>query len=243
MSELKAAIKLWKKLGLAPEFTPVKRFGTPSTYGKIFLTKGNKLMKVMAWSKNAEREMQIAKIAGNANIGPKVYNTRTWNPTFVAAKSINASILSNLAPARLTNRIVVITMDKVPRAKSLYNAINNGTVKNFSKVENIVRRMHAAGIHHGNLHGDNILVYVNNSGNLKFVPINFGASKHNTRITNTSSAVRYAIKNPGSSGTVTRVNTMHEPEYYRSNRSQPVKSNENMIKHLKEYFNLKTKKP
>lgn len=237
--DLQAAVDLWRKLRLGPQFFPVRRFGEASAYGKIYHTNGNKLMKIMAWSKNSQREMKIAKIAGNANVGPKVYNTRVWYPSNLSENAI----LGNLFPNRKYNKVAVITMNKVPRAKSLYNAINNGTITNFSKVENAIKRMHAAGIHHGNLHGGNILVYVTNSGNLKFVPINFGASKHNTRITNTSSAVRYAIKNPGSSGTVTRVNTMHEPEYYRSNRSQPVKSNENMIKHLKEYFNLKTKKP
>lgn len=231
--ELQAAVDLWRKLRLGPTFFPVRRFGEASSYGKIFNTNGNKLMKVMAWSKNAEREMKIAKIAGNANIGPKVYNTRVWFPSSLSENAL----LSNLFPNRKYNKVAIITMDKVPRAKSLYNAINNGTITNFSKVENAIKRMHVAGIHHGNLHGGNILVYVTNSGNLKFIPINFGAAKYSKKITNTRSAARYATEVGGWRGLGKKVTHSGQTFFLRPGRNQPIRSNEAMLKHLRNYFN------
>lgn len=231
--EVASARHLWARLALGPQFHPVRRFGNASAYGKIFHTSGNKLMKLMVWSPNSEREMRIAKIAGNKNVGPRVYNTRIWKPKNLG----DYAILQNVFPKRKSDKVAVITMDKIPRAKSLYNAINNGNITNFGQIENVVRRMHAAGIHHGNLHGGNILVYVTNSGNLKLVPINFGASKYNKRITNASSAVRYATQVGGLRGTGTVHRVQGFTVYKRPGREQPVRSNENMLKNLRKYFN------
>ena len=97
-SDVAQARKLHAKLGLAQEFWPVARFGAPSVYGKIFLTAGNKIMKVTAWSKNSQREMRISKIASNANVGPRVYNTRSWSPGI--RKNANEMAILELAPRR-----------------------------------------------------------------------------------------------------------------------------------------------
>lgn len=233
MNSTHAAIKLWSKLKLPANFKPKSKFGIKSKYGTIFETNGNKIMKIMPWSNNAEREMRIAKIAGNKNVGPKVYKTRVWTPPS-NLDDADRDIINSFSNKMRNRKIAVIVMDKIPRAKSLYNAINNGTVKNFSKVENIIKRMHAVGIHHGNLHGNNILVYVTNSGNLKFMPINFGGSNYSRTITNTKSARNYVSKMPGISGN-------GEPYYFVMGRAQPIISNHNSIRHLREYFTKKSR--
>ena len=242
-NELRAAQLLHANLGLAQNMYPVRRFGNKSSFGKVFETNGNKIMKISPWSKNSEREMKISKIASNANVGPRVHNTRIWTPR--TPKNANhLAILESLAPNRSKNKLSVITMDKVPRAKSLYNAINNGTVTNWKLIESAIRRMHAAGIHHGNLHGGNILVYMNNSGQLKLVPINFGASKYSREIKNTNSAVQHSIQRFGyfrGPGICAR-----DPSgtkcYLRPGRNQPVRSNANMMVRLKAFFNSVQKK-
>ena len=230
------ARKLWSKLGLRQEFYPMHLFGSHSAYGRIFLTSGNKIMKVSAWSKNSKREMKVSKAAGNANIGPRVYNTRIWKPNPKNAADMN--ILTEIA-RRKGDALAVMTMDRVPRAKTLYNAINNGNIKNFKIIENIVSRMHAAGIHHGNLHGENILVYMNNSGKLRLVPINFGAGKYHRGIKNTASAVRYATQKGGLRGVGTSVVRNNLTWYKRPGREQPVRSNAEMLEALRRYFSAR----
>lgn len=227
---LEAARYLWSNLRLDPKFHPVSHFGEPSKWGAVFTTNGNKIMKIVPWSESAEREMRVARIAGNSNVGPKVYNTRVWTPPNAASRNAaqNNVIKAFTNKNNKTNKVVVITMNKVPRAKPLYNAINNGTIRNFSKVENAIKRMHAAGIHHGNLHGYNILVYLNNSGNVKVVPINFGASNYNKSITNSKTALNYLSKMPGQ---------VTHPYYFPQGRRQPTVANEYQIENLRKYFN------
>ena len=164
--------------------------------------------------------MKIAKIAGQANVGPKVWNTRKYQ---------------NKA---------VMTMNKVPGAKSLYNAIDNGTITNFRNVEAIIQRMHRAGIHHGNLHGDNILVYKNSNGKIRLAAINFGASKYHRGIKNARSAVRYALEKRGWRGGSVNVTNKYmgytgPALYQRPGRNQVIRSNEEMLRNLKTYFNTK----
>lgn len=219
MSNVREAQTIHRNLKLHQDFWPTNKFGEISRFGKIYKTSGNKLMKISNWTRNSEREMRIAKIAGNARVGPKVYNTRTYTLG--------------------TKKMAVITMNKIPGAKSLYNAIDNGNVTNFKNVENIVGTMHRAGIHHGNLHGGNILVYKNFYGKLRMVPIDFGAAKFHPKIQNTRSAVQYAIEKRGWRGGSTPFKSGNFTAYKRPGRNQPVRSNENMMRHLKEYFNFK----
>lgn len=216
--DLANAMKVWSSLGLDNRFRPVARFGASSGYGKVFKTLGNKLLKISNWSKNSEREMRVAKIAGRANVGPKVWNTRKY--------SANGKHLA------------VMTMNEVPNAKNLYNAINNGTIPSFKNIQNAIGRMHSAGIHHGNLHGGNILVYVGTNGRIRIIPIDFGAAKHHRGIKNSRSAVKYAIERRGWRGGSVAISTHNGvPVYRRPGRNQPIVSNENMLAHLRTYFN------
>lgn len=215
---LNRARQIWSALKLDQLSYPLRRFGEKSAYGQIYRTSGNRLLKISKWSKNSAREMNIAKRAGQANVGPKVYNTR---------KVVHGGIT-----------YAVMHMEKVPNSKSLYKAINNGTITNFQQVHNIVSKMHRAGIHHGNLHGNNILVYKNANGTLKLVPINFGASKYHRKIKNIGSAVKYAIEKRGwRGGSVIAGRNEAGPGYARPGREQLVRSNNNMLKNLKRYFN------
>jgi tRNA A-37 threonylcarbamoyl transferase component Bud32 len=215
--DLNYARSIWSNLNLGQNFYPVKRFGENSAYGKIYLTSGNKLMKITPWTLNSKREMNIAKRAGVANVGPKVYNTR------------------KISHRKRT--LAVMTMDKVPNAKSLYNAINSGNIQNFKQITNAVARLHRAGIHHGNLHGGNILVYRNASGNLKFTFIDFGASKYHPEIKNMNSAIKYAINRAGWRGGSQVVGGFQNlPGYSRPGRNQLVTSNSNRLRNIERYF-------
>jgi serine/threonine protein kinase len=215
---LNRARKIWSALKLNQLSYPMKRFGSPSAYGQIYQTSGNRLLKISNWSKNSAREMNIARRAGQANVGPKVYNTR---------KVVHGG-----------KTYAVMHMEKIPNSKSLYNAINNGTITNFRQVFNAVSKMHKAGIHHGNLHGGNILVYKNANGTLKLVPINFGASKYHRKIKNVGSAVKYAIEKRGWRGkSVIAGRNQAGPAYARPGREQLIRSNNNMLRNLKRYFN------
>lgn len=213
------AQEVWRKLRLGFPFMPMKRVGNASAFGEIYRTHGNKLMKITKWTRNSEREMKIAKIAGAKNIGPRVYNTRV------------------IQHGR--HKLAVMTMNEVPRAISLYSAINQGLITNFKQVENVVAKMHAAGIHHGNLHGGNILVYMANNGSLRLVPINFGASKYHRGIKNSNSATKFAIEKRGwRGGSVMRGrNSGQVPMYQRPGRNQPIRPNANMLRSLKLYYN------
>ena len=206
------AKRVAKELGL-PE--PMRPFGASSKFGKVFELPGNKIMKVLPASNNTNREIQIAKIAGLANIGPKVHNTRKYG----------------------TNWHVMV-MDKVLGAQSLANAISSGLVKNFANVEAAIKKLHAKGIHHGNLHGDNILVYKNANGRLRFVPINFGAATYNANsIRNLNSAVQTASKG----ATVKKIQGVN---YYTiPGRSQAAKSNRNSMAIIRKIINEKGARP
>jgi predicted Ser/Thr protein kinase len=218
---LNFARRLWQFSKLNGLSYPMRRFGEPSAYGQIYTTSGNRLLKISQWSKNSAREMNIAKRAGQANVGPRVYNTR---------KAVHGG-----------KTWAVMHMDKVPNAKSLYNAINNGNITNFRQVFNAVSKMHRAGIHHGNLHGGNILVYKNANGTLKLVPIDFGAAKYHRKIKNVGSAVKFAIEKRGwRGGSVIAGGNQAGPAYTRPGREQLVRSNNNMLKNLKRYFNSRS---
>ena len=203
--DLNWAKRAAKALGL-PE--PIRPFGNASQFGKIFeLSGGRRVMKVMPASNNTAREMKIARIAGNANIGPKVYNTRRYGNWHV------------------------MTMDKVLGATSLANAIREGIVTNFRNVEEALKRLHAAGIHHGNLHGYNILVYKNANGRVRLVPIDFGAATYNQSIRNMNSAVQTASRG-------TNVQRIQGINYYtRPGAAQKAKSNRNSLEAIRRLFN------
>lgn len=214
-ANLNFARKVWANLRLGQEFYPAKRFGTPSKWGKIYVTEGNKILKITKWNPNSQHEMNIAKIAGKANAGPRIYNTRKH-----VANGTNWS---------------VITMDKIQNPKSLYNSINNGTITNFKQVEQVVNRLHRAGIHHGNLHGDNILVYLNKNGKIKLLPINFGASVYNSSIRNMNSAVKFATNS--ARGVRSYKTPNGRTAYAQPGRYQGMLSNFNEFRALKAYFN------
>lgn len=230
-NQLNAARMLRVNLGLGPEMEPVSRFGERASHGKVFLTKGGKLMKISGWTKNSERELKIAKRASNTNVGPRVYNTRSWTPQ----TANHGAILKALAPN--SNKLAVITMDKVPNAVSVYNAINKGWFKrtNWHIIDNAVRKMHSAGIHHGNLHGGNLLAYKNNSGKIKVIAIDFGASKYSNKIKNNNSAVKQSVCR-GMWRSKQFVNECGLRHYLRPGRNQTVRSNIRMLEYLHKYF-------
>jgi len=167
--------------------------------------------------------MKIAKIASNKGVGPHVYNTRTFYDSTNGRK------------------YAVIAMEQLLNAKSVKQAFNNYTLNNFHNVQAAINAMHREGIHHGNLHFDNILVYKNRSNHWAVLPINFGSAKYNNRIHNANSAVKYAIGNTNWRGRPKSIARMvgNEVLYERPGRKTLVRSNKNALARIKKYFNRK----
>ena len=218
MYNLERAKNIWRELGLPNTFMPVSNFGAKSAYGSVYLTKGNKLLKLTNWTRNSAREFKVAKIASEANVGPRVWHT-----------------LKHVKNGKTT---AVMAMNKVPNAKSLLSAIRNGNIENLHNVQALIFKMHQAGIHHGNLHLGNILVYKNSTGALKFTIIDYGASKYHPGIYNSRTAVKYAIESRGWRGGSRQCasNAFGNPCYRRPGRNQMIRSNRNMEQTLINLF-------
>jgi hypothetical protein len=102
-------------------------------------------------------------------------------------------------------------------------------------VQKAINAMHAAGIHHGDLHGENILIEHDAAGKaVRAWVIDFGTSHHNKAITNITSAVRIAL----APGTVTRIPpSLHSGRAYSvynaNGKRQAIVSNKGSVASLK----------
>jgi hypothetical protein len=105
-------------------------------------------------------------------------------------------------------------------------------------VQKAINTMHAAGIHHGDLHGENILIEHDAAGKaVRAWVIDFGASHRNKAITNITSAVRIAL----APGTVTRIPpSLHSGRSYSmynaNGKRQLVVSNKGSVAGLKKHM-------
>jgi tRNA A-37 threonylcarbamoyl transferase component Bud32 len=96
--------------------------------------------------------------------------------------------------------------------------------------------MHAGGIHHGDLHGDNILVeYGQDNKPVRAWVIDFGAAVHHPNIVNVNSAVRIAIPPTLKSETPSVVGGQSYSVYRLAGRGQAVVKNSYSVKNLERY--------
>lgn len=184
-SYLKIAQKLHANMKLDNSLYPVSRFGNTSKFGFIFETRNGKIMKISPAGANANREANIARAAGNAGVGPKIHDVRTTH--------------SNLSQElfRGANGLQIVIMNKVKGAKSFYNSVKNKEPVNLRMVKNAIAKMHAAKIHHGNLHGKNILVEYDDTGKPTRVwIIDFGASTISNKVKNLKTTEKLLLEGP-----------------------------------------------
>ena len=222
MIKIGEARNIYQKLGLNSKFFPMNRIGG-GAFGNIYKGRNEtKIMKISNMSTNSKSEMSIAKIAGTIGIGPRVYNTH------------------------IINGKAVITMNYLKNAKTVARAIMNGEITNWKPVQSAINRMHKKGIHHGDLHTGNIIIYTAPDGTRKIAIIDFGAAIFNPKIKNVRSAERIALglkyfgrnlarKLPASE--LAKYGAKYNyPLYQVPGRSQVIVKNSNRIKESKEFL-------
>jgi hypothetical protein len=230
MNSLNHARRLHLLLKLPLSNFPMNTFGSNSAYGKVFLTRNGRIMKIAPSNANLAKEVNLGRTAGQAGFGPKIHNFHNYTIKTNADRVMATALFPNV---RLT-KLGVVIMNKVPRAASYYNAINSG-MRNWPMVQKAINAMHAAGIHHGDLHGENILIEHDAAGKaVRAWVIDFGTSHHNKAITNITSAVRIAL----APGTVTRIPpSLHSGRAYSvynaNGKRQAIVSNKGSVASLK----------
>jgi predicted Ser/Thr protein kinase len=232
MASLDAAKKLRKILNLPNSLEPMRPFGANSKWGKIFETRNGKIMKISRLSNNSNREAKIGTIAGKIGVGPKIHNVRTH-----AARTItDRELYKNLFSRNNVRKVQILIMNKVNRAMSFYNSINSSSHPiNWSAVQNVINRMHAGGIHHGDLHGENILVEYGQDGKpIRAWIIDFGTAVHHKNIVNINSAVSIAIP-PSLKSAIPSGGNRSYSTYHVAGVSQPVVKNTYSVGNLKRY--------
>ena len=233
MNSLDHARRLHLLLKLPLSNFPMNTFGSNSAYGKVFLTRNGRIMKIAPSNANLAKEVNLGRTAGQAGFGPKIHNFHNYTIKTNADRVMATALFPNV---RLT-KLGVVIMNKVPRAASYYNAVNSG-MRNWPMVQKAINAMHAAGIHHGDLHGENILIEHDAAGKaVKAWVIDFGASHHNKAITDITSAVRIAL----APGTVTRIPpSLHSGRAYSlynaNGKRQLVVSNKGSVAGLKTHM-------
>lgn len=168
---------LLKSMNVPEKYLPRRRIGEKSADGVAFIlndqTKVGKLIlcKTESDYHRAEREFLIGRAMGRKGIGPNVY---TYYETKNSTNRIN--IFSN----RQQFGFIYIIMDNLwYGAKRLYTMreyIRKGYEYPKNKVLNLLDRMEASGVVHGNLHRGNIIVVTDKKGGLKVYFIDFGRS-------------------------------------------------------------------
>jgi hypothetical protein len=233
MNSLDHARRLHLLLKLPLSNFPMNTFGSNSAYGKVFLTRNGRIMKIAPSNANLAKEVNLGRTAGQAGFGPKIHNFHNYTIKTNADRVMATALFPNV---RLT-KLGVVIMNKVPHAASYYNAVNSG-MRNWPMVQKAINAMHAAGIHHGDLHGENILIEHDAAGKaVRAWVIDFGTSHHNKAITNITSAVRIAL----APGTVTRIPpSRHSGRAYSlysaNGKRQLVVSNKGSVASLKTHM-------
>lgn len=233
MNSLDHARRLHLLLKLPLSNFPMNTFGSNSAYGKVFLTRNGRIMKIAPSNANLAKEVNLGRTAGQAGFGPKIHNFHNYTIKTNADRVMATALFPNV---RLT-KLGVVIMNKVPHAASYYNAVNSG-MRNWPMVQKAINAMHGAGIHHGDLHGENILIEHDATGKaVRAWVIDFGTSHHNKAITNITSAVRIAL----APGTVTRIPpSRHSGRAYSlysaNGKRQLVVSNKGSVASLKTHM-------
>jgi RIO-like serine/threonine protein kinase len=150
-------------------------------YGRVFVTNNGRLMKIQKL--NATKEFNILKRLRPSGIAPKV---RNGNIVKLKMKSNNTNITRALGyGSKNINSLNMFIMNRVGSMtlKQYYKmfAPSNKYVHNY--LSWLVHRLQMAGIEHGNLHRENIMVSVDSKGEITGMwLIDFGKSKYHSLV-------------------------------------------------------------
>lgn len=133
-----------------------------------------KLVKIVLG--NNPMEFNALKILNGYGIAPRFHDGKVINTT----NKQNIKNLKYLFDGYSANKVTVMIMNKVGnegnKIMTLSNYINRYNPNWKEKYANLIKTMHRAGVIHGNLHKNNVIVSISNKKPPKFWAINFGRS-------------------------------------------------------------------
>jgi RIO-like serine/threonine protein kinase len=150
-------------------------------HGRVFVTNNGRLMKIQKL--NATKEFNILKRLIPTGIAPKV---RNGNIVKLKIKSNNTNITRELGyGSKIINSLNMFIMNRVGSMtlKQYYKTFtpSNKYVHNY--LSWLVHQLQMAGIEHGNLHRENIIVSVDSKGKITGMwLIDFGKSKYHSLV-------------------------------------------------------------
>ena len=127
--------------------------------GKVYTIKQqpNKVLKVSAVNSKSQDEGTMSQIAGNAGIGPKVYN------------------------ARVIDGYLVLLQEKMDGTLQEYMQRYDFSSEDYRNIENLVQRLHKLDICHKDLHIKNIMYkMVNGKPDFKIIDFSRATYKKNS---------------------------------------------------------------
>jgi RIO-like serine/threonine protein kinase len=186
-ARIKAAKNLSNRVRLNKKNWPIPMsYMGGGVYGRIFTTNNGRLMKIQKM--NSTKEFNILKRLRSTGMVPKVKN---GNIVKLKLKSGNKNITRELGyGSKNINSLNMFIMNRVgTMTLKQYYKLNPPT-QNYDKfIQNyirwLVRRLQMAGIEHGNLHRENIIVSVDSKGQISGMwLIDFGKSKYHNAVPN-----------------------------------------------------------
>jgi hypothetical protein len=161
---------------------PIARLGYKrSADGAVFLLSSGKVAKfVMCSTKSdlarAEQEYLISDLAYNAGVGPGVYDA--FVIPVPPERVQNLKSLLDYGPSFIQTAFVIIMENlEAKPLMTLEQYLDAGNPLPRSQLKSKMEKMHAAGIWHGDMHLNNILVQIQPSGKPKIIIIDYGRSK------------------------------------------------------------------
>ena len=168
-----ASVESAKRLSRAYKLnaTPIRYVGG-GVNGRAFETNKGTIIKILLGYK--PKEYKILKNLEGHGVTPRLINKRVIRLN----NQINKNLLNAIFRTRNSTygykNATIVHMNKVNGVTLKQYRKNNPNKKNMirNKYRNLVERLHRAGVSHGNLHNDNIIVTKNG----RFVAINTGRS-------------------------------------------------------------------
>jgi hypothetical protein len=160
---------------------PIARLGYKrSADGAVFLLSSGKVAKfVMCATKSdlaqAEQEYLISKMAYKAGVGPAVYNSFVVPVPPEKVQNVR-SLLSHGSSFIQTAFVIIMENLEAKPLMTLQQYLDAGNPLPRSQLKSKMEKMHAAGIWHGDMHLNNILVQIQPSGKPKIIIIDYGRS-------------------------------------------------------------------
>jgi hypothetical protein len=161
---------------------PIARLGYKrSADGAVFLLSSGKVAKfVMCSNKSdidkASREFDISEIAHNAGVGPAVYDLFIV-PIQANKAPVVKSLLLSIGKNVITAAVVIIMENlEAKPIMTLQQYIDAGNPLPKAQLKSKMEKLREAGIWHGDMHLNNIIVQIQPSGKPKLYIIDYGRS-------------------------------------------------------------------